>query len=91
MPHRIQHLVCGLRAGGSLCVCAELAYLMLQIHGAVAGLLVVIEYLVSVALGTCLLYTSRNTWDYLGIPVSPHFIQLQQNQQSLFTLEEENL
>ena len=34
---------------------------------------------------------TRNTWDYLGIPVSPHFIQLQQNQQSLFTLEEENL
>ena len=32
---------------------------------------------------------TRNTWDYLGIPVSQHFMQYQQNQQSLFTQEDE--
>ncbi|MCD7954081.1 MAG: Holliday junction branch migration DNA helicase RuvB [Synergistaceae bacterium] len=32
---------------------------------------------------------TRNTWDYLGIPVSPHFIQIQQSQLSLFTTEDE--
>lgn len=32
---------------------------------------------------------TRNTWDYLEIPVSQHFIQYQQNQQSLFTQEGE--
>ena len=32
---------------------------------------------------------TRNTWDYLDIPVSPHFIQIQQSQLSLFTTEDE--
>ncbi len=31
---------------------------------------------------------TRNTWNYLGIPVSQHFLQYQQNQQSLFQQED---
>lgn len=32
---------------------------------------------------------TRNTWDYLGVPVSQHFIQLQNSQQSLFPAEDD--
>lgn len=33
---------------------------------------------------------TRGTWEYLGIPMSSHFIQIQQNQQSLFNEEEDS-
>ncbi|MEG1604015.1 MAG: Holliday junction branch migration DNA helicase RuvB [Cloacibacillus sp.] len=32
---------------------------------------------------------TRNTWDYLDIPISQHYLQNQQNQQSLFLAEDE--